>query len=405
MQASADEASTDIASPSPVRVGGVAGWVARAVAPAPRSLLRPGRGADRVAGRDGLAHSTRARRARDERGRDRAGRGERACVVDVSLARRELDRSAVARSAPRRSPRRASPELDEWSRAQLDEARSRGRGVVIATAHAGNWELAAAALAEAHALTAVVKPMRVGWVDRFCRESRGARGIALAPPDHAMGRSRAALRRGGTVAMMIDQVPDRARHSYVVDFLCGRADVDRSPAVLAAAMRVPLVVAVSRRTRGRAAACSRSSLSSSPPIAVGPRLGRPRRRAGDHARSSGGSTPTRASGSGCTAAGVPRLAPRDAARPPYTGPLGSCDPPGLPSKNTRASREQGRNLAPERRSLVLSRGSTETREGPRGVAPPVHSTALRSIGGGDGDAAWNRDSTGRRAAGPSPVSW
>ena len=137
--------------------------------------------------------------------------------------------------------------LDEWSCAQLEAARGQGRGVVIATAHTGNWEVAAAAIAEAHPLTAVVKPMHVAWVDRFCHGARLARKISLAAPEQAMGRARAALRRGEAVAMVIDQVPDRARHAVVTEFLCGRVDVDRSPATLAAAMRAPLVVAVSRR--------------------------------------------------------------------------------------------------------------------------------------------------------------
>ncbi len=141
--------------------------------------------------------------------------------------------------------------LDEWSRARLDAAREDGRGAVIATAHAGNWEIAAAALAEEGALTAVVKPMHVGWVERFCRESRGARGItslrAGVREGEVMSAARAALRRGETVAMMIDQVPDRARHACEGEFLSRAVDIDRSPAVLAARVGVPLIVAVARR--------------------------------------------------------------------------------------------------------------------------------------------------------------
>jgi Kdo2-lipid IVA lauroyltransferase/acyltransferase len=137
--------------------------------------------------------------------------------------------------------------IDEWSRAILGEARERGRGVVLATAHAGNWELAAAAIAEKYPLTVVVKPMSVGWVDRFCGRARTARGIGLSRPHDALRHARDLLARGELVAMLIDQVPDHASHSVLTDFLSGRADVDRAPAALAAAMRVPLVVAVSRR--------------------------------------------------------------------------------------------------------------------------------------------------------------
>ncbi len=149
--------------------------------------------------------------------------------------------------------------IDEYSRAALADAREKGRGIVLATAHAGNWELAAAALAEVYPLTVVVKPMSVGWGDRFCRSARRARQIGLAAPADALRRSREALARGELVAMLIDQVPDRAAHAVAIEFLCARAHVDRSPAALAAAMRVPLAVAVCRRTEegGHTSRCSR----------------------------------------------------------------------------------------------------------------------------------------------------
>jgi KDO2-lipid IV(A) lauroyltransferase len=149
-------------------------------------------------------------------------------------------------------PASAIATIDEYSRAVRGEARERGRGAVLATAHAGNWELAAAALAESYPLTVVVKPMSVGWVERFCRSARLSRGIALATPANALEHARVALGRGELVAMLIDQVPGRASHAVHTDFLCGRADVDRSPAALASYMRAPLVVAVSRRVGGGA---------------------------------------------------------------------------------------------------------------------------------------------------------
>jgi KDO2-lipid IV(A) lauroyltransferase len=66
----------------------------------------------------------------------------------------------------------------------------------------------------------------------------------------ALRTSRESLSRGELVAMLIDQVPARASQAVVVEFLCNEVDVDRAPASLAAAMRAPLVLAVSRRTDG-----------------------------------------------------------------------------------------------------------------------------------------------------------
>jgi KDO2-lipid IV(A) lauroyltransferase len=132
--------------------------------------------------------------------------------------------------------------LDAASRTKLKRALARGRGAVLATGHTGNWELAAAAIAEEWPLAIVAKPMHVAMVQRFIRRAREARGITVIEPRGAMAHARAMLRSGGLVAMMIDQVPDRRRHSIEIDFLCGYCDVDRSPAALAARMGAPLIV-------------------------------------------------------------------------------------------------------------------------------------------------------------------
>jgi KDO2-lipid IV(A) lauroyltransferase len=192
----------------------------------------------------------RIRRAHVESAMERAG-------IARSLARamyRSLGASLVellwlaARPA---LPASHLADIEEGSRAILDRIHARGRGMVLATAHAGNWEIAAAAIAERYPLTVVAKPMHVGWVDRFCRRIRTARGIAVASPRGAMGTARAALGRGEVVAMLIDQVPDRARHALAVEFLGATAHVDRAPAVLAAAARAPLVLGVARREGSR----------------------------------------------------------------------------------------------------------------------------------------------------------
>lgn len=231
---------------APYPVGGIGGWLARAVGLFPRAAI-PALGA----GIGWLAGTVlRIRRAHVERSMKLAGIARSRAGAIASMMYRSLGAGLVEMlwlAAHPELPATAMASLDEYSRAVLAEARERGRGLVLATAHAGNWELAAAALAESYPLLVVVKPMSVGWVDRFCRASREARGIGLAAPANALERSREALSRGEFVAMLIDQVPGRPSHSVIADFLCGRADVDRSPAALAAAMRCPLAVAVSRR--------------------------------------------------------------------------------------------------------------------------------------------------------------
>ena len=127
------------------------------------------------------------------------------------------------------------------------DALGRGRGVVVAASHTGNWDLAACAIAQDVELAVVTKRLRVRWLDRLWQGTRAAQGVRLVDAAGAVPAVRAMLARGGAVAMMIDQVPASARHAVTVDFLGRPALVDRGPAALAAACAAPLVVAVSRR--------------------------------------------------------------------------------------------------------------------------------------------------------------
>jgi KDO2-lipid IV(A) lauroyltransferase len=132
-----------------------------------------------------------------------------------------------------------------WARAT-----SRGRGVVIAASHTGNWDLAASAMAAHGPFLVVTKRLSARGIDRFWQETRSRRGVMLASGEGVMKVARDVLRRGGAVAMMIDQVPASERSALRTEFLGQVALVDRGPAALAARERSPLVVAVSRREPG-----------------------------------------------------------------------------------------------------------------------------------------------------------
>jgi KDO2-lipid IV(A) lauroyltransferase len=141
-------------------------------------------------------------------------------------------------------------QVDERSRGALAEAFAGGKGVVFAASHTGNWDLAACAMARALRgleFLVVTKHLRARGLDRFWQETRGAQGVSLAPPEGAMERALRTLSRGGAVAMMIDQVPEVARHAVRGAVLGRPAWIDVSPAVVAARAHAPLVVAASRR--------------------------------------------------------------------------------------------------------------------------------------------------------------
>lgn len=115
--------------------------------------------------------------------------------------------------------------------------------VVLATAHTGNWDLAACALARSVELTVITKRLKVSWLDRLWQGMRQARGIQLVQTGSAASCARASLARGGWVAAMIDQAPERKRGTLSMSFLGEVVDVDLAPALVAQRARCPLVVA------------------------------------------------------------------------------------------------------------------------------------------------------------------
>jgi KDO2-lipid IV(A) lauroyltransferase len=160
-----------------------------------------------------------------------------------------LGRSAVEFlwMAARGRPALAGVRFDEASRVRWQEALGQGSGVVVAASHTGNWDVAACAVARDVEILVVTKHLRVRWLDRFWQTTRARLGVTLSDAHGALSRARPVLRRGGVVAMMIDQVPLSPSHASPVAFLGQTAATDRAPAALAASARVPFVVAAGRR--------------------------------------------------------------------------------------------------------------------------------------------------------------
>jgi KDO2-lipid IV(A) lauroyltransferase len=123
----------------------------------------------------------------------------------------------------------------------------RGRGAVVATAHTGNWDLTACAVAARAPLWVVSKRLRVRWLDRLWQGLRGARGVRIVDAAGALRGAREAVATGGLVAMILDQAPERRRGVLVAPFLGHPALHDLAPALLAARLGRPLALALSRR--------------------------------------------------------------------------------------------------------------------------------------------------------------
>jgi KDO2-lipid IV(A) lauroyltransferase len=88
----------------------------------------------------------------------------------------------------------------------LERARAAGRGVILLSAHLGNWEWGAAWLAARGArLSVVARPHPHPWVERFFARRRRARGVGVLRGRPLWPAAARALRRREWVALMGDR--------------------------------------------------------------------------------------------------------------------------------------------------------------------------------------------------------
>ncbi len=132
--------------------------------------------------------------------------------------------------------------VDGWER--VESALAQGRGLVVATAHTGNWDLAACAMAQRLPLTVVTKHLSWRSLDRFWQSLRAARGVDLVDASGALTEARDRLSKGGAVVFLVDQAPLRASGIERLPFLGKEADHDATFAIVAARNRAPVVLAL-----------------------------------------------------------------------------------------------------------------------------------------------------------------
>jgi KDO2-lipid IV(A) lauroyltransferase len=128
-------------------------------------------------------------------------------------------------------------------------AHARGRGVIVATAHTGNWDLAACACAGRTELSVVTKRQSSPSVDAFWQQTRSGRGVDLiaAPDGNVLRAIRERLARRRAVALLVDQDPERTHSVVSAPFLGEVAVHDTLAATIAARTGAPIVVAFARR--------------------------------------------------------------------------------------------------------------------------------------------------------------
>lgn len=131
-----------------------------------------------------------------------------------------------------------------WER--LKEAIDRGQGVVMATAHFGNWELGGASLAvRGIGVDAVVQKQSNALVDRDLTRVREALGVRPINRRDAPRKVLRSLREGRVIGFLADQ--DARRAGVFVPFFGTPASTHRGPALFAIRSGAPLFLGVALR--------------------------------------------------------------------------------------------------------------------------------------------------------------
>jgi KDO2-lipid IV(A) lauroyltransferase len=90
--------------------------------------------------------------------------------------------------------------------AHLERARASGRGVIVLSAHLGNWEWGAAWLAARGARVSILaRPHPHPWVERWFARRRSEQGVGVLRGRPAWPAAARALRRREWVALMADR--------------------------------------------------------------------------------------------------------------------------------------------------------------------------------------------------------
>jgi KDO2-lipid IV(A) lauroyltransferase len=88
----------------------------------------------------------------------------------------------------------------------LDEALKQGKGVIIITAHIGNWELGGFALGRmGYPLTAIALPHKERSVNELFNQQRAEGGVTVVPASSAIRRCIRTLKENGIVALLADR--------------------------------------------------------------------------------------------------------------------------------------------------------------------------------------------------------
>jgi KDO2-lipid IV(A) lauroyltransferase len=143
------------------------------------------------------------------------------------------------------TPERASEVVGSAAMAELQRLRASGRGLLVLSAHLGNWDLLACAAGRAGLpVNVVTRQIKAASINRYWMRQRESCGVRLLPARRSAAAVLAALRRNEIVAMVLDQhepggleVPYFGRNAATADSLARLARATRAPVVPAFLLR------------------------------------------------------------------------------------------------------------------------------------------------------------------------
>jgi KDO2-lipid IV(A) lauroyltransferase len=157
-------------------------------------------------------------------------------VAETIVARRRLTRDSWADHVALHLPAETEALL-----------RKPGQGLLVASAHLGNWEVAARAISMIKPIVVAYRPFNNPELDAVAHAAREGEHLRLVSRLEAHPlRFMRALAEGDVVALMIDQHATRGR--VAIRFFDRTVWATKSVAMLALTTRVPLVFAFAVRT-------------------------------------------------------------------------------------------------------------------------------------------------------------
>ncbi len=122
----------------------------------------------------------------------------------------------------------------------MDEARARGRGVLVLLAHAGNWDLMGLWSARRYPLTIISKKLRQGGLNRFWMEARAVSRVNIVPARKSYRACLSVMKKDGVLGFILDQ-NTRLKEGVFVDFFGKEACTTPGLAFLSAHAQAPVV--------------------------------------------------------------------------------------------------------------------------------------------------------------------